>query len=155
MSSPKIGTVALVVSLENESLKLVETFSDDREIAAFESALGLGANPLEKVYELREKQAKEDDDFGNYVEDLLSQPFVRPEIQEHGVAWLKSKIRIEEYQKCELEAAQIIANYAFNRFQQSPEVKEFLLVGPVAKVKIRVFTIQESAQALPSVPVAA
>lgn len=145
MKQHKIGTVAIVVAAEKDTLTLVETISDDHEIAAFENALEAGVgNPLESVYALRVKQAKEDEDFGIYVENLLSQPFVRTEIQEHGVAWLKSKIRIEEYQKCETDAAKVIAGFAFTRFQQEPELKEFLLVGPVAKVKVRIFRVSSA-----------
>jgi hypothetical protein len=143
MRSSKIGTVALIVRLDGDQApNLVEKFSDDREIAAFETAMKAGdADPLSTVYTMRDRQAKEDEEFGDYVEELLSQPFVRPEIQEHGVQWLKSKIRIEQFQKCEREATQIIADYAFRLFSENPSRTDFFLAGPAAKVRIRIFTL--------------
>ena len=146
MRSMKVGTVALIVRSDGTAPTLIETLSDDREIAMLEAALGSGENdPLEPVYSLRARQAKEDQEFGDYVEELLSQPFVRPEIQEHGIQWLKSKIRIEQYQKCEGEATQVIANYAFKLFLENPKRTEFFLAGPAAKVRIRVFMLQGGA----------
>ncbi len=146
MKHNKLGTVALVVRYDDRNPEpvLVEKFSDDHEIATFEAAVQAGANdPVATVYQLRARQAKEDEEFGNYVEDLLSQPFVRPEIQEHGVQWLKSKIRIEEFQKCEAEATQIIAEFALKVFRDDQTRREFVLAGPVAKVKIKIFLMSE------------
>jgi hypothetical protein len=140
----RTGTVAIVVSYD-ESQKnpvLVDRISDDREIAALEVALKTGEEaPLEAIYAMRKKQLQEDEDFGDYVEDLLSKPFVRQEVMEHGVQWLKSKIRIEEYQRTEAEATRVIADYAFKVFLEDPERKDFMLAGPAAKVRIRVFTL--------------
>jgi hypothetical protein len=148
MRSKKVGTVALIVQCDgNAHPMLLEKFSDDREIEVFEQALGVsGGKPLEAVYELRVKQAKEDEDFGNYIEELLSQPFLRPEIQEHGLQWLKSKIKIEEFRKAELQAAQTIADFAFKLFLENPKQTDFFLAGGSAKVRIRVFVL-ESARA--------
>lgn len=142
MKPTKTGTVALVVRIDGSQPVLVEKFSDDREIAVLEGALATGENsPLELIYSMREKQTKEDEEFGNYVEELLSQPFIRPEIQEHGLQWLKSKIRIEEYQRCEAEATRIIAEYAFQLYVGNPNRTDFFLAGPVSKVRVRVFPL--------------
>lgn len=144
----KVGTIALVIRFDHRSPVLVDSLSDDREIAMLEAAMGSGkTDPLETVYSMRFRQAKEDEEFGNYVEELLSQPFIRPEIQEHGIQWLKSKIRIEQYQKCEAEATQVIAGYAFKVFQENPKKKDFFLAGPTAKVRIRIFTLPASSEA--------
>lgn len=146
-SSTKVGTVALVIRLEQDSPVLVDQFSDDAEINAFESAAQEGTeNPLDAVYERRQKLAREDEEFGNYVEDLLSQPFVRPEIQEHGVQWLKSKLKIENFQKCENEASKVIADYAFRVFLEDPSKTDFLLAGPMAKVRIRVLPLPRNSR---------
>lgn len=143
MRNTRIGTVALVIRYDGSQPQLLDKFSDDREIAALEAALQSGAeDPMHVVYELRERQTREDEEFGDYVEELLSQPFVRPEIQEHGIQWLKSKIRIEEYQQTETQAAQIIAEYAFRLFRENPDRKEFLLNGPAATVRIRVHVLR-------------
>ena len=43
---------------------------------------------------------------------------MRPEVQEHGLQWLRSKIRIEQYQRTETEAAKIIAKYALQILEE-------------------------------------
>jgi hypothetical protein len=148
MKSPaKIGTVALIVRFDGKSPRLLDSLTDDTEIHRLESAVESGeSDPLQAVYAMRAQQAKEDEEFGNYVEDLLSQPFVRPEIREHGVQWLKSKLRIEEFQRSEREASSVIAQYAFKVFEESPWRRDFFLAAPAAKVRIRIFAMEESDQ---------
>ena len=122
----------------------METLSDDREIELMEAAIIAGEKePLDLLGRVRERDAKEEEDFGNYVEDLLSKPFVRPEIQSHAVQWLKSKIRIEKYERSEVEAVEVIARYALKLFQEDPEKLDFHLAGPKAQVRVRIFVIQE------------
>jgi hypothetical protein len=141
----KAATIALVVrSLRGEAPQLVDVLADDREITLLETEVVSGeTDPLQKVYEYRTTQSKEDDEFADYVEDLLSQPFVKPDIQQHGVQWLKSKMRIEEFQKSEAEAAKVIAQYALQVFTHDPKRTDFLLAGPRAQVRVRVFVIHE------------
>ena len=65
-----------------------------------ESSVHLGdRNPLQRVYDHRNDQFREDEEFSDYVEDLLSRPNLKAEMQNYGVQWLKSKIRIERYSK--------------------------------------------------------
>jgi hypothetical protein len=143
LKNPKIGTVALIINPKGDP-ELLDQFSDDREISILEAAFATQEpDPLSIVYSMRQKQCQEDEEFGDYVEELLSQPFVRPEVQEHGVQWLRSKIRIEEYQKCESQATKVIAEYAFKLFKEDPNRTEFILAGPAAKVRIRVFLVPE------------
>jgi len=143
----KTAMLALVVKFEKEAPSLVEILSDDREIRLFEGHIAQGdGDPLQKVYEVRELQNKEDSEFADYVEDLLSQPFVRTEIREHGVQWLKSKIRIEQYQRNEAEAAKIIAEYALKLFQSDKERTDFFLAGPSSKVRVRIFVLDQVAK---------
>src|SRR5689334_20230271 len=118
----RAGTVALVVREKNGDHLLEGSLSDEQEIALVQRAIEEGAaDPLTTVSEFRARQEQEDEEFANYVEELLSQPFVRPEIQEHGVQWLRSKIRIEEFQKTEEEATRVIAEYAYQIFQKNPK----------------------------------
>lgn len=113
-----------------------------------EAAIIAGENePLNLLGRVRERDAKEEEEFGNYVEDLLSKPFVRPEIQEHAVQWLKSKIRIEKYERSEVEAVKVIAQYAMKVFQEDPAKMDFLLAGPQAQVRVRIFVLEETGQA--------
>ena len=136
----KVATVALVV-VEGETPCLVDVISDDHEISLLETSSRAGeGNLLKQVYEFRKRQSVEDDQFGEYVEDLLSQPFLRTEIQEHGVQWLKSKIRIEEFQRTENKAASIIAEYAMKILHENPQKKDFFLAGPSTMVRVRVFS---------------
>ena len=152
----KVGTVALIIRLDKKKPQLVDFLSDDREIVLFEEAFGSGKNtPLEMIYQMRTQQQKEDEEFGNYVEELLSRPFVKRDIQEHGVQWLKSKIRIEQFRSTETEAAQVIAKYAFQLFQEDPNRKEYFLAGASAQVKIKVFTLPSSQEERSPLPNAA
>ncbi len=156
LNTEKMGTVALVINNDSSNspleFKLVAQISDEREIHALEEAIQLGSsNPLEAIQTLREKVTAEDEEFGNYVEELLSRPFVRPEIQSHGLQWLRSKLRIEEFQKCEAEATQVIADFAFKIFKEDPTRTDFILAGPVAKVRIRVFALHDASAIIPKV----
>jgi hypothetical protein len=145
--TPKTGTVALIVrrpSHPEDSCELVETISDEREIRLLEEAILEGhEDPLRVVYEARTLQEKEDEEFGDYVEDLLCRGVVRPEIQMHGVAWLKSKIRIEQFQRHEKEAARVISQYAFQHYLSKPDLTDFLIAGPQAQVRVRIFEFEE------------
>ncbi|OFZ81485.1 MAG: hypothetical protein A2603_07085 [Bdellovibrionales bacterium RIFOXYD1_FULL_55_31] len=138
----KAAMIALVVRREGEALSLLDTLSDDREIALLESACDEGlTDPLQNIYDRRQRQVQEDNEFGDYVEELLSQPFLRPEIREHGVQWLKSKIRIEEYQKTEVEAAKTIADFAYRMFLENPKMTDFSLTGSATIIRVRVFVL--------------
>jgi hypothetical protein len=149
MKPTKTGTVALIISYDGSGSSqpvLIDSLSDDAEIAMLEAAIQAGEpKPLQTVYDARSRQAKEDEEFGNYVEELLSQPFVRPEIQEHGLQWLRSKMRIEDFQKSEKEATQVITQFAFKTFQERPTRVDFTLAGPKAKVRIKIVTLPEHA----------
>lgn len=138
----KTPTVALVVRSIEGAPQLVDILCDDGEIALLELAiLENREDPLDAVYDHRKQTQKEESEFADYVEDLLSQPFLRPEIQEHGIQWLKSKLRIEEYQQSEVDAARVIAAYAFQIFAQEPQKTDFFLAGPRTQVRIRVFDL--------------
>jgi hypothetical protein len=137
-----MGTLALIVQYQAGDPELVQTFTDEREIEVLESAFSLQqGDPLTRVLQFRAQQNREEEEFGNYIEDLLSQPFVRPEIQSHGLQWLRSKLRIEEHKKVEMNAARVIAEYAYKVFQEDPNKTDFLLAGPYAEVRIRIFVI--------------
>lgn len=142
--SPRSATVALIVNGTGTALKVEAILSDEREINYLDALVTAGErSPLERIRELREKQAREDEEFGNYVEELLSRPFLRPEVQEHAVQWLKSKLRIEQFQKQEAAAAKIIAEYACTLIQSDPERVDFVLKGPKAEVRVRIFAVAQ------------
>jgi hypothetical protein len=136
----RAATVALIVAKRADITDLVEVLSDEREIAVYESELLKNdVDPLARVHEYRARQIQEDDAFADYVEELLSQPFQKQEIKEHGIQWLKSKQRIEDFQKSENEAAEIIAKFALELFAKDPDKTDFFLNGPTAQVRVRIF----------------
>ena len=139
-----MGTLAILIT-KKRNPEFIHAITDDREIAVLEAAFQDGEkDPLEKVLLFRSLQAKEDDEFGEYVEELLSQPFVRPEVQAHGVQWLRSKIRIEEHMKTEQEAAKIIAEYACKVFKEDGNRTDFTLIGPHTEVRVRIFVLEDA-----------
>lgn len=138
----KTATVALIVRVDGESPSLAEIVSDDQEIELLEAAFAdTDRDPMSEIQEHRRKIAREDDEFGDYVEQLLSQPFVKLEIQEHGVEWLKSRIRIEKFQKTESAAAKVIGDYAYRLFAENRGLRDFFLSGPNTRVRVRVFVL--------------
>jgi hypothetical protein len=151
MHPSRTGTVALVVGRRiafdgkqiDDSPILIEKFSDNHEIEIFESAVESGeVSPLGMIYQLRDRKKVEEEEFGNYVEELLSQPFLKSEVQKHGLEWLQSKHKIEQFQKTEREATEIIAQYAYRVYLEDPKRVDFILSGPSAKVRIRVFELK-------------
>ena len=137
----KAATVALVVSNPASTVqerKLLAVLSDDREISILEEG-----HSMSVVEQYRQDRLREEEEFADYVENLLSQPFLRPEIQEHGVQWLRSRIRIEEFQRHEAEAAQVIAEYALKIFTADPGNVDFMLAGPKAAVRVKIFVVAE------------
>lgn len=142
----KTSTIALILSYPPPALSgdpsLVETLSDHYEIELMESYLKAGEkNPLQHIYEYRSRESRRDEEFGNYVEDLLCRPFLNHELQNHAVHWLKSKIKIEEYQKIECQAAQTIADFAYQIYQKDPTKTDFCLAGENRQVRIRIFIV--------------
>jgi hypothetical protein len=142
----KTATVALVVHYNQDEPTLTTILSDEQEIEIFETAVSEGQpDPMTSLCDFRDRRKKEEEEFGDYVEELLSQPFLRRDIQEHGVQWLRSKIRIEQYQRAELEAARVIADYAYQLYQQNRELRDFFLSGPNTRVRIRIFVVSKAA----------
>jgi len=135
----RTGTVALVVRIESGSPILLDQISDDRELEILDRCVKEGSSrALEEVYLQRDRVVEEEEQFGDFVEALITQPYVKPEILEHGVQWLRSKVKIEEFQRQEREATRVIANYAFQVFAENQDLREFMLSGPSAQVQIKV-----------------
>jgi hypothetical protein len=148
----KVGTVALLVAVNPDSAsgrELIAAISDAAEILVLESALRSGdQNPLEVIQAYRDQQSREEEEFGDYVEDLLVRTGgLRPDIREHAVQWFQSKAKIERYRKIEADATSVIAKYAYEVFNADPTRREFMLAGPSAEVKIRVFEFKKAQSA--------
>lgn len=138
-------TIALIVSSnDSKAPTLCEALTSADEILELELAvMNADPDPLKRVYDFRNKQAMDDEEFADFVEGLISQPFVKPEVQEHAVQWFKSRAKIEAYQKAEDDASRVIAMYAFEIYQNNPTKTDFYLAGPKAKVRIRVIELKE------------
>lgn len=142
----KLSTLALVVCMRDDRPVLIDSLSDHHEIALLESAIqAQESDPLGVVYQVRERRQREDEAFGDYVEELLSQPCVRDEIRQHGLQWLRSQIRIERFRDAELEAARTIASFAFEIFRDDAKRDDFILSGPQASIRIRVIHLKNDA----------
>jgi len=143
--SSTVGTVALVLKVEKDEPALIEAISDAMEIEVLEEALVRGdQDPVSVVHAVREHLYHQDEEFGDYVEELLSQPFLKSEIRTHGIEWMKSKIKIEEYKRTEAEATLVIAQYALKVFLDDRSRLDFFLSGPKAKVRVRIFVLPEA-----------
>lgn len=142
MNSPEQPTIAIVVTRNGGEPVLAETLTSPEEILELEMAMiNRDPEPLKRVVAFRDRQKAEDEEFADYVEGLLSQPFLKSEVQEHAVQWFKSRSKIETYQKAEDEASRVIAQYAFQVFSEDPAKTDFLLAGPKARVRIRVIDL--------------
>ncbi|MBS1959981.1 MAG: hypothetical protein JST80_10945 [Bdellovibrionales bacterium] len=123
---------------------LTETLTSSEEILELELAImNQDPEPLKRVHDFRAKQVADEEEFADFVEGLLSQPFVKPEVQEHAVQWFKSRSKIETYQKAEDDASRIIANYAFQIYCSDSAKIDFMLAGPRAKVRVRIIDLTE------------
>lgn len=132
-------TIAIIVIRKDGVPILTETLTSSEEILELELAMmNREPNPLRRVQEYRSKQTGEDEEFADFVEGLLSQPFVKPDVQAHAVQWFKSRVKIESFQKAEDDASRVIASYAFQVYSNDPTKTDFMLAGPRAKVRIKV-----------------
>lgn len=138
----KAGTVALLVGVQNNSHTLIEAISDQAEILLIEDAVRQGVtDPVELLEIYRSQQLREEEDFGDYVEDLLIQGGVSPDVRQHAVQWFRSKAKIDQFKKMEQDATAVIAKYAYELFQSDPKCVDFTLAGPHAEVRVRVIQI--------------
>jgi hypothetical protein len=139
-------TIALIVSSTDANKPvLFEALTSADEILELELALrNADPDPMKRVQDFRSKQNADEEEFADFVEGLISQPFVKPDVQEHAVQWFKSRAKIEAYQKAEDNASQVIALYAFEIYQSDTSKTDFFLAGPRAKVRIRVIEVKEN-----------
>jgi hypothetical protein len=135
-------TIAIVVTRQGGAPVLAETLTSSEEILELELAMmNRESDPLKRVQDYRSKQCGEDEEFADFVEGLLSQPFVKPDVQAHAVQWFKSRAKIESFQKAEDDASRVIATYAFQVYSNDYTKTDFMLAGPKAKVRIKVIDL--------------
>jgi hypothetical protein len=139
----KTNHIALVVSGEVGSWVLIDTLSDEQEIEYFEQLMHVrDPDPLRRIYQLRTVQQGKEDEMADFIENLVSQPFVSEKVKTQGIRWFKSKIKIENFHQLEMEAAQVISEFAFKMFQKEPEKTDYFLVAPQSRIRVRVFLMR-------------
>jgi hypothetical protein len=140
-----MSTVALIIRSEKGATSLIDVLFEDHEIESIDNALRFGTrNPLAAIYQKRAEQVRKDEEFGDYVESLLTRSFPNSEVRNHCVQWLQSKLKIEEFLRTEREAAETIAEYAFRVFKLNPNTKDFMLKSTTSCVRIRIFELRGS-----------
>lgn len=138
--SMKTNTIALIVTQKDGASSLSEVLFDHDEIQFLETTVTSGsADPLNQVRQFREQIEEQENGFGDYVESLLSKPFLDSQIQKHCVQWLKSKLKIEQFEEKEYQAAQVIAKYAYDIFQKDSSQTDFVLASTQHQVRVRIF----------------
>lgn len=145
MTTNKVGTVALVIGDNEGEPVLVTAIADDQEIEILEAALNQGEeNPLRIIHAFRLQQTREDEEFGDYVEEMLTKPGLKDDLRRHGLQWFQSRGKIEMYKKMEEDATKVIAEYAYEVYQADHSKTDFILAGPQAEVRIRIFHLPKS-----------
>jgi hypothetical protein len=140
-----MSTLGLIVCSKEGLTSLVDILTEDQEIHFMEQVIQeRSRNPLKAVYDRRAEQDRKDEEFGDYVEKLLTRPSPKSEIHRHCIQWLQSKAKIEEYLKNEREAAEIIAGYAVRIYESNREKRDFILVSQTTRIRIRIFEVTEA-----------
>ncbi len=142
----KTHTIALVFpktsTKGSASSPAFEILQDEYEIEYLENALRQGdKQPLQEILYRRTLINEKEDLQADYVEELLSRPFARPNLQKQAVLWLKSKMKLNTHRQNENQAALVIAEYAYQIYQSNPDRIDFLLAGPNSQVRIRIFPL--------------
>ena len=142
----KIHTIALVI-LPHSPTRF-DILQDESEIESFENALRLGeVYPIHEIIHRRELISQKENLQADYIEELLCLPSTSPCIKNQGILWLNSKIKLDSHRRAETEAAQIIANYAFQIYENDPSRTDLLLSGPKSQVRVRIFPPSNPAKA--------
>ena len=134
------GTVVLLLAVEPEGAPvLLESLSDERELEFVESALQEGhPDPVWALRYRRKVQTKEDEEFADYIETLVSEPHCKIEVQDHAAQWFQSRIELEKFKKTECEARRIIAEFALKVYLDDPSRTDFVLSAPSAEVHVKI-----------------
>jgi arginine deiminase len=140
----KTTQIALIVLLDPAGPMLVDTLTDGDEIEFYDLSLQEETNPLAKIYRHRHWVEQQDEELADYLEQVLCKPFPEILFQRQATRWFRMKMRIEQFQRKEKEAAQVIADYAYRVFLDEPDRSEFYIESDHHRVRVRVFTIAKS-----------
>jgi hypothetical protein len=136
------NTIALLISYSSGSPVLETTLFDEWEIQLLEAALvAQEPEPMKHVHNYRTQEQQKELELADFVEELVSKPFLSSQIQHYGMQWFKSKIKIDEYNKLEQDAIQVIAKYAFQLFLKDSHKTDYFLLSPNSRVRVRVFIL--------------
>lgn len=130
----------VLLLVDDETGELLEAVSDEQEIEAIEAERALGGNDdaLARVLELRTARQRDEEEFGDYVEDVLVRPGLQDEIRDHALRWFRAKLRIERYAKTEVDAMRVIAGFALQIWGADPSRDDLVLAGPSAQVRVTI-----------------
>ena len=142
----KTKTIALLLILEDPKPILVDILQEEEEILfmerTFSEQISL-EDSLQIIQHNRLRNAQKDEEFDDQVENLVCYPFQRPEVIQQGVHWFNSKFK-EQENKIRLRfAAEVIAQHALEVFMKEPKQTDFILEGPIAQVRVRIFLFSE------------
>ncbi len=145
----KTHTIALVVSKpaspkDLSASLLLDVLQEEHEIEYLAEALTRGEKkPMQEILHRRSLINEREEIQADYIEQVLCRPFTQPRLQEQGLLWFKSKIKLDLHRRAELEAAKAIADYAYQIYQTDRSRTDFLLTGPKSQVRVRVFPISD------------
>ncbi len=142
----KTHTIALVIS-ENTSqnddpIARFDVLQDAYEIEYLEKAIQLGERqPMQEIINRRALIHEQEDLQADYIEDILCKPFAGPKVKTQGLLWFESKIKLDRHRQAETDAALVIADYAYQIYQNDPSRTDLLLSGPKSQVRVRIFRL--------------
>lgn len=137
----KTHTLGLIVGSSGFEILL-----DEYEIECLESALRRGdSQPMQEIMHRRDLLQQKENLQAEYIEEMLSRPAAKTTVKEQGALWFRSKLRLDQHRQAESEAAEVIAHYAYQIYQNDPSRTDFLIAGPHAHVRIRIFTLPVAA----------
>jgi hypothetical protein len=142
MDKSKTTQIALIITQEQGSPVLRDTLTSDSEIEFLIASMAKGElDPLGEIHRYRSHVEQQQTIFGDYVEDLLSKPFVEGSLQQQALKWLGAKIKIDQFQLQEKAAAKIISDYAYKLFKVEPAKNDFFIESAHFRIRVRIFTL--------------
>jgi hypothetical protein len=135
------SNVNIAVIVNHEKTGMVEFLADQSEIEFFQDSTKSLSERLQDIYLMRAQREQQEEDLADYVENLVLNPMLHPEIKQQGVEWFYSRIKIDQYRQKELQAAQLIAQYAFEQFLADTQKATFDLSSSENTVHIKIFTL--------------
>ncbi|MFZ9595612.1 MAG: hypothetical protein ACO3A2_05985 [Bdellovibrionia bacterium] len=138
----KTTTLALCIAFESGEPLCVDALTQESEIQLLERLILQNApDPLAQLNQFRSEQAQREEEFGDSAEQQLCNPFVREPLRSQAIQWFRAQIQVEQFQKREKEAVEVLSRFAFDFWRAHPAQTQFLIQNDRAQVKVRVFIV--------------